>query len=458
MAGGLQATPRVFRGWFIVAAGFLVLFVVYGLQFSYGEFRLAATEDEGWSQTTLSAIFAVYIGIYSSLSAVAGWATDRYGPRRTVAVGSVILIAGYLGWASSTSLPLVAVSLAVVAPIGMSCSWVPVNATAVRWFVRRRGIATAIVTAGGSAGNIVGPPVAATLIAATDWRTALTVMAVSGLALLLLAAALLARDPESVGVGPDGDPPVVEMEPEAHGDLDSAGVRPSAVIDGLTRAQAVRTPTFWLLWVMYSMTFLAVFVPFVHGSAYAVGLGISKLAAATVISSIGVGGLIGRLLVGSVSDRWDRRWAVRFALLLQVAAFVGLASAQGLDLLYPSAFAFGFGYGGAVAVFPALVGDYFGRAHAGAIVGAMFASAGTMAAVGPYVAALLFDATGSYRAAFVTAAVVNGLSFVAATRLPPTRQPSHPPRSSMAGGDDLGSAEELVGLGLQVDGQRPERG
>ncbi|MEL7208551.1 MAG: hypothetical protein AAGK32_10035 [Actinomycetota bacterium] len=72
----------------MVAAGFGVLFVVYGLQFSYGEFRLAATEEEGWSQTSLSLIFAVYIGGYSMLSAGAGWATDRFGPRRTVAAAS----------------------------------------------------------------------------------------------------------------------------------------------------------------------------------------------------------------------------------------------------------------------------------------------------------------------------------------------------------------------------------
>jgi len=54
----------MFRGWGIVGSGFVVLAVVYGLQFSYGEFRLAATEAEGWSQASLSLLFALYIGIY----------------------------------------------------------------------------------------------------------------------------------------------------------------------------------------------------------------------------------------------------------------------------------------------------------------------------------------------------------------------------------------------------------
>ena len=389
----------------MVGAGFLVLFVVYGLQFSYGEFRLAATEEEGWSQTSLSLIFAFYIGVYSTLSVVSGWATDRFGPRVTVGAGSMLLCFGYLLWTGAQSLFMVAIALAVIAPIGMSCSWVPVNATAVRWFVRRRGIAGAIVTAGGSTGNIVGPPIAATLIEAYGWRTALTLMVAGGLPLLLLAASVLVRDPESVGLFPDGDdePPAAEAEDDAY-----------------TPSEAVRSRTYWMLWAMYSTTFLVVFVPFVHGSAFAVGLGVSKIAAATVISSIGIGGLIGRLGVGALSDRIDRRKAIVYSLALVTLAFIGLATADGLATLYPSALAFGFGYGGAVSVFPALVGDYFGRAHAGAIVGGMFATAGTGAAVGPYVAALIFDATDSYRMAFVVSAALNALAFALALRLPPT--------------------------------------
>ncbi len=396
--------PPVFRGWYIVGAGFLVLFVVYGLQFSFGEFRLAATEEEGWSQTSLSLIFAIYIAVYSLLSAGSGWATDRFGPRRTVAVGSVLLCGGYALWASADSLLAVVIALAVIAPIGMSCSWVPVNATAVRWFIRRRGIASAIVTTGGSVGNIVGPPVAATLIALYGWRAALAVMAGIGLVILLIAAAMLARSPESVGLHPDGDdrPRTAALDEE-----------------DLSPPQAFRSSTYRIMWAMYSLTFVVVFVPFVHGSAFAVGLGVPAIAASTVISSIGIGGLSGRLLVGAFSDRIDRRRAVVFSLALQTAAFGGLAGAGGLGLLYPSAVAFGFGYGGAVAVFPALVADYFGRTHAGAIVGRMFASAGTMAAVGPYVAALIFDGTGSYRMAFVIAAGLNALALVLAILLPP---------------------------------------
>jgi MFS family permease len=396
----------IFRGWLVVGAGFAVLFTVYALQFSFGEFRLAATADEGWSQSSLTLIFAVYVFGYSALSIVSGMATDRFGPRLTIGVGSILLIVGYLLWSRAESLAMVALALAVIAPIGMSCSWVPVNATAVRWFVRRRGLAGAVTTAGGSVGNIAGPPMAAALIAAYDWRTAMMIMAGSGLVILLVAASVMVSKPEAVGLYPDGD-----LHPP--NDVEDSG--------GMTPSEATRTAEFWLMLVLYAVTFTVVFVPFVHGSAFAVGLGLSSLTAAAVISSIGVGGLVGRILVGWLSDRIDRRRAVALALALQVAAFVGFALAQGPAVLYPAAVAFGFGFGGAVAVFPALVADYFGRTHAGALVGRMFGTAGAMAAVGPYVAALIFDATGSYRAAFAISAALNGVALAVALSLPRPR-------------------------------------
>jgi OFA family oxalate/formate antiporter-like MFS transporter len=173
---------------------------------------------------------------------------------------------------------------------------------------------------------------------------------------------------------------------------------------------------------IYGLTFTVVFVPFVHLVPFAQGFGASLRTASTVLSSIGVGGLLGRLIVGPISDRIDRRKAVVLTLMLETAAFVGIALSSNLWLLYPSALAFGFAYGGGVTVFPALVGDYFGRANVGAIVGRVFASAGALSAVGPYGAQLMYDQFGSYRLAFLLSAAANGMAMVLATRLP---QPHH---------------------------------
>ena len=405
MIYSVSAAERPFFGWRIVGAAFTVLFVVYGIQFSFGTFVGDVVADTGWSETRLQLIFAIYIGLYSALSAVSGWLTDRWGPRPIVATGSVLLTSGYLLWATSNSLTVVALGMGIVAPLGMSCSWVPCNATVVRWFVVRRGLATAIATSGGSLANIVVPPVAALLVNAYGWRVAIVSMSIFGGACMLLSSFILERDPETVGQLPDG-PQMSPMHPVEES------------LSGVSPAEAWRSVTYWQIFGMYALTFLAVFIPFIHGVQFAQSLGASLQTASTVISAIGIGGLVGRLTMGPVSDRIGRKTAVTLALGIETASFVGMACSNGLWLLYPSVAAFGFAYGGGVVVFPPLVADLFGRAHAGAIVGRIFATAGTMAAIGPYIAQLLHDALGDYRWAFLLSGLANGCALLLATRLP----------------------------------------
>ena len=405
MIFSVSAVERPFFGWRIVGAAFTVLFVVYGIQFSFGTFVGDVVADTGWSETRLQLIFAIYIGLYSALSALSGWLTDRWGPRPIVATGSILLTGGYLLWATSDSLIIVALGMGIVAPLGMSCSWVPCNATVVRWFVVRRGLATAIATSGGSLANILVPPIAALLVDAYGWRVAIVGMSIFGGVCMLLSSLALERDPESIGQVPDGSP-----MSSRHTTEDG--------LTGVSPAEAWRSVTYWQIFGMYALTFVAVFIPFVHLVQFAQSLGASLQTASTVISAIGIGGLVGRLVMGPISDRIGRKTSVILALGIETAAFMGMAISNGLWLLYPSAAAFGFAYGGGVVVFPPLVADLFGRAHAGAIVGRIFATAGSMAAIGPYVAQLIHNALGDYRWAFLLSGVANGCALLLATRLP----------------------------------------
>lgn len=398
-----SSAPGSFDGWKVVGAAFTTLFVVYAIQFSFGTFVDDVVADTGWSETRLQLIFAAYVFGYSALSAVTGLFTDRFGPRRVVAVGALLLSTGYLVWAAAPNIWVAFLGLGVIAPLGMSASWVPCSATVVRWFVERRGSALGIATSGASLANILAPPLAAALVQAYGWRTALASFAIAGGAAMIVSSIWFRRDPESVGQFPDG---------KDHPPVTIAGVF------GATPAQAVATPTFWLILGMYALSFLVVFVPFVHSNRFAIDLGVDAVTAATVISSIGIGGLAGRLLSGPLSDRFGRRRLVVVAFGLETVAFFAMAAAQGLLLLYPAAIVFGFAYGATVTMLPALVGDYFGRDHAGAIVGRIFGTAGALAAVGPYVAQLLVDSSGSYRVAFVLSGLANGAALLMATRLP----------------------------------------
>ncbi len=399
--------PSFFYGWVIVACSFTVLSAAYGIQFSYGVFMPEISAEMGWGRTSLSLAYSVYVFIYSGLGIVTGVCTDRWGPRLVVGVGGVLLGSGVMLMSQVHALWQLYVFLGGIAALGMSAAFVPCNATVVRWFTQRRGLALSMSTSGSSFGNFLIPPLAATLITLYGWRASYLLLGLGGMALIVLCAFFTIRDPERLGLYPDGLQPVL-LSGEA-----LSSPRPSLdPRDEWTLASARRTVSFWMLVAVFTMTWLVVFMPVVHIVPFAVDLGISQVTAATLISVIGLAGFAGRLITGPLSDRYGRLLTLGTCLTLEAVAFFGLAISAGLSLLYPSAALFGFSYGGTTALFPAIVGDFYGRLAVGAIVGFIFSLAGSMAAFGPIAAGYLHDVYGSYEIAFLMSALFNLLGAV----------------------------------------------
>jgi len=387
--------PAPFYGWVVVGAAFSVFFMAYGAQFSFGVFFSALLEEFGWSRGALSGAFALYAFGYSGLAAVSGRLTDRWGPRAVIATGGVFLGAGWIAMSATSAIWHPYVFYGVVAAVGMSTANVPCTATVARWFARRRGLATGLASAGGSFGAFCLPPIAQLLVSSVGWRRAYVIFGAAILVTLNFLAPLMKRDPEGLGLRPDGDPPT---------EADVA--RPERGRD-YTMRQAMRTRAFWVLFALFAATWIPIFAPLVHLVPLARGLGVDPLVAATLVSALGLAGILGRLILGGVSDRIGRRPAIGIGLLLQIAAFLGFAVAGALPGLYAASIAFGFSYGAVGSLFPAIVADFFGRRQAGSLVGLLFAMSGSMAALGPLGAGFIYDRTGSYGPAWVASAVLN---------------------------------------------------
>jgi MFS family permease len=212
-----------------------------------------------------------------------------------------------------------------------------------------------------------------------------------------------------MGLHPDGDAAAPRLA------IDDPGEWPLS--------RAIRTPTFWLLGATFTATWVPVFIPLVHLVPFTRDLGYSPLVGAWSVSTLGAAAVAGRLVMGPLSDRIGRRPTLAVAMVLQAVAFGGFAAAQAVPALFLSAAAFGYSYGTISTLFPAIVGDFFGRGAAGALVGFLFMLAGSMAAWGPLGAGAIYDATGRYTTAFVLAAALNGvaLALLAATRPPALR-------------------------------------
>ncbi|MGE0826358.1 MAG: MFS transporter [Candidatus Binatia bacterium] len=416
---------RFFYGWVVVGCAFTVLCVAYGIQFTFGVFMPAISQETGWDRASLSLPYSLYIFLYSALGVVTGRLTDRWGPRIVITVGGCLLSLGILLTSQVQTLWQMYLFFGLIAASGMSAAYVPCNSTVVRWFVERRGLALSLTSSGASFGNFLFPPLAATLIHAYGWRNSYIILGVLALLTISLCATFIARDPETLGLQPDGRL-AEEPLPTA-----ASAVAPFSSTDW-TLATAQCTPAFWLLTVIFTLTWLVVFMPLVHVVPFAVDLGISPVRAAFGISAIGLGGFAGRLVIGAISDRCGRLPTLGLCLSLQAVAFLCFPISKGEMTLYSTAAVFGLSYGGITALFPALIGDFFGRAAVGSIVGFIFAVAGSPAAFGPLIAGYIYTASHSYTVAFLLSAALNTLALILLFFLKKPHQFAHKNKTSFS--------------------------
>jgi MFS transporter, OFA family, oxalate/formate antiporter len=412
LAEAIASRQVVFYGWIVVGCAFTILCIAYGIQFSFGVFMPFISADTGWDRGSLSLPYSLYVFVYSALGIVSGRLTDRLGARIVLTAGGCLLGVGVMLVSRVHALWQFYIALGFIAASGMSAAYVPSNATVVRWFMHKRGLALSITSSGASFGMFIFPPLATMLITAYGWRGAYLILGIIGVLGIVSCATFIVRDPEKIGQYSDGR--ASQDSPPSDAD------RNLSLIENWTLSEAKQTRAFWLLNIIFALTWLVVFMPMVHIVPYAIDLGISHFLAAMTISVIGVAGFVGRLVIGPISDRLGRLPALGVCLFLQALSFLGFTISTGLTLLYPAAAIFGFSYGGVTALFPALVGDFFGRIAIGAIVGFIFALAGSPAAFGPLIAGYMYDATKSYHAAFVLSAILNlvALGLVAMLRKP----------------------------------------
>ncbi len=394
----------LFYGWVVTACAFVVLFLTYGVQYSFGVFLPVMLDELGWQRTSLTGAFSLYTMVYSSCSWLSGRLTDSKGPQRVIALGGLLLGSGIIATSQISAQWQLYVCYGLLAALGMSTAFVPCNTTVVKWFQHKRGLALGLASSGGSCGILVVPPIVSVCLGYWGWRPVYCVCGIVILILLAVCARFMIGSPEQIGLRPDGDSPSADSLEDAGSVADV----PEPTLEGRTLREAWRLPSFWLLTVVFVIVLLSIQIPFVHIVTFAVDSGYSRTQGALAVSLIGLGAVAGNLVFGPLSDRLGRRFGFALSLALQAVAFSLFWSVQNLfvyklGLLYLGTLIFGGCYGGFATLFPALVGDFFGRRYVGAIAGFMFAVAGGLGAWGPTIAGVLRDSTGNYQLAFLSA-------------------------------------------------------
>lgn len=374
--------PRFFHGWLVVAGAFAVMFVGFGCAYTFSAFLDALQRDFGASRGEVSLVFSLAGFLYFGLGVFSGPLADRWGARRLAVAGMVLVGLGLVLAGQARSLTQIFWAYGLGVGLGVGASYVPVLGAVQRWFVRQRGFASGLAVSGIGVGTLAMPPLASWFIDTLGWRDAYLALGVLAAVVGVGMALLVENDPRARGLGPDGDPPQAQAA--------------TALPPGASVREAVGSGRFAGLYAACLISSFGLFVPFVHLLPYALDHGVAASSAVLLLGAIGVGSTAGRFFLGGLADRMGRDHALPLMSAGMALSLVVWAVSGGFWGLALFAFAYGVFYGGFVALLPALVMDWFGGRHIGAIIGILYTSVAIGTLIGPSAAGFAFDLTRSY--------------------------------------------------------------
>ena len=187
-------TQRLFYGWVVLAAAFVIITMSIGTLFTLGVFLRPIEDSMGWSRSGIGAIGLFNWIVMGAGGVVSGFVSDRLGTRRVVMVGAVLLGLGLVLSSYVQQVWQLYVTFGLLVGAGVSAFYVPLTVLAIKWFEGRRGMAAAVVSAGNGLGILALAPLSRWLINEFDWRVAFLVL--GNLAwVVVLPTALLLRAP-----------------------------------------------------------------------------------------------------------------------------------------------------------------------------------------------------------------------------------------------------------------------
>ena len=384
------------HGYAIVCVVFLSTAVSVGTaQYAFGLFILPLVEEFGWSKTAIGASLS-FAAVGGLTAPVVGRAMDRYGARPILVISLTIsgmslllrpLMIDLWHWYTLSFFQFVAFA-------GMTT--LPTGKLVAAWFPQSRGRMLGIASMGNNFGGLTVPLTVAAVMSAASWRASFIVLGATCLVIAIAGFFIIRERPAGSGGTTNTNP------------LDSAGV---------TASEAMRTRDFYAVAAVITLGFFTYSTPLSHMLAHLQNKGMDGTSAALALTGLAAGGLLGKLVFGTLADRKGARVAVMANLGGQAVFAAVLASLDQAMVLAAVLPLFGIFMGGFGVVSTLLVQDTFGLRHFGAVMGLL--NIGTVLAwgLGPIIAGLSVDWTGSYSAAFFVAASFFAFGVLAAKTL-----------------------------------------
>ncbi len=402
----LLPARKIYYGWYILGGVILAQFMATSTgQMVSGVFLdplVDALQIQVWQ-------FAAAISLATALGGIAmvfiGPMVDRIGPRRLMLAGAMFSAIGLVGLSVQNAFLVFFLFQAINRALGPNLYGGPVlNATVTKWFVVNRGWALAIGSIGVSLGGIIAPISMTAVVDNYGWRTGYVTMAGVVLLIIVPIAFIMRRQPEDVGLLPDG----ISRSSGAGAERARAAVA-SDDRQTHTRGQAIRTPGFWLLTVGYGLNAIALGTVSFYAIPFASSVGFTRLIGATGMTINGFGNLTAKAVWGYGLQKIDPRRLAGTAFCTSATGVLLMVLSSNMDsvpVLWMGFFLYGLGFGGTIPISEFLWARYFGRRNIGAIRGVGRPISMVFSMGGPVAAGIMFDVTGSYVGVYLILACI----------------------------------------------------
>ena len=330
---------------------------------------------------------------------------DRFGPKRVMIFGIVVTGFGFIGMSMMQTLWHFYAAVLLLA-LGMSFgTFIVFVATVGNWFVRRRARAFSTLMTFSAVGAVV-LPLLVWSIDTYGWRPILFATGVGFWIIGFPVALMMRRRPEDYGQVPDGD---AELHVRDQDGRTRGAVREISI--GVR--EVLRLRAFWQISIAVSVGQLVSSTNLFHLPAL-VEYEIGAWLAATAAGAVAIGDILGRVSIGFIGDRFDKKLLLTLSFLVQMLGVGALALINhtflgiewGLIPLPIFVLGFGLGFGASIPLRLAILADYFGRRSYGSVVGIASSVSAVFGTIGPLFVGLMYDFTDSYRPAYAIMALM----------------------------------------------------
>ena len=364
----VRNASEAFYGWYIVAGLFFATFIVIGVRQGFGVFVESWEEDFGATTTAVSAAAAIGWVVNGVAQPFLGALTDRIGARRVLIYGMVAMGVSTLLVAASTNPFMLAVTYGFLVSFASGAlSFTPTGALLARWFVRKRGTAMSLLTVGGSVSGVIMVPFLAYFLLNAEWQTVWLVL--GGLILVLglpVLIVIVRSRPEDMGLLPDGDVEEAQQQGEP---VPEPRVIPVGPLTAERWQESFRSAPMWQLSLAYWVCGVTTASISVHFVRWASSESISPGTAALAFGLLSGINALGVLLVGSISDRMQRKTLLGIVYLVRGLAFLSLILLPGGAALWAFAIIGGMSWLATVPLTTSLAADVYGVKKLGTLAG-----------------------------------------------------------------------------------------